>query len=610
MEIKKLAINLLKIPSSIYEIERILLYIFCLKTNCNYKESEFMSEYFTNIEVEIVEIVENLLIKYKFMYNIYTLIELLELLIPLDEGKENGMVYTPTQIKNYILKSTITFEDVPTICDPACGCGSFLLSAAEYLNKEYDLSYNEIFSKYIFGVDIIDHNINKCKLLFHLLALTCGEQIKDEFNLATGNSLALDWSKTFPNMPSKGFNCVIGNPPYVRSKNLSIVVKESLQLWETSTFGNVDLYIPFYELGLNLLNSNGKLGYISPNTFLQSVNGKKLRAFFKEYKYELHILDFRETQVFKNVTSYTCITLINKSEPSELINYALLNGESSLEDFVFTTYNFNLFKDDSPWRMVKKEIDENIKKIECIGIKLDDYKIRNGLATLKNSVFFFMPKSEDRHYYYREYNSVEYKIEKEICIDVAKPNIIKSEKELQEKMEKAIFPYEVDSSKFIVFEESMFKSQFPYAYSFLCEMRNDLDGRDKGNGKYPAWYAYGRTQGMNNTGKKLLLPYITGEPKAVLSLDPQVLFYCGYAVFSEDEIELCLLKKFLESNVFWYYISNTSKPYAKGYMSLAKNYIKNFGIPILSEEEKIVLLSLSDKNEINNFINDLYKLDL
>ncbi len=279
MEIKKLATKLLKETCSVDEIEKALLYIFCLKTNCNFSKSQFISNYFTEIDYILVDKIEFLLKDHVFLYDIYNLIELFELLIPSCEGKENGMVYTPTTIKNFILKSTITSDSVPIICDPSCGCGSFLISAAEYIHKKYHLCYGDIFTNHIFGIDIIAHNIFKCKILFHLMALINGEQIKTSFNLAAGNSLEINWSKTFPNMPTEGFDYVVGNPPYVRSKNLSDAVKDSLCSWETTKSGTVDLYIPFYELGIKILSSNGKLGYISPNTFLQSVNGRNLRDF-------------------------------------------------------------------------------------------------------------------------------------------------------------------------------------------------------------------------------------------------------------------------------------------------------------------------------------------
>ena len=95
---------------------------------------------------------------------------------------------------------------------------------------------------------------------------------------------------------------------------------------------------------------------------------------------------------------------------------------------------------------------------------------------------------------------------------------------------------------------------------------------------------------------------------AVISEDADLLFYCGYAAFSEDLTTLKILKLFVESDVFWFYIKMTSKPYSKGYMALAKNYIKNFGLPELSEKQKSELLKM-DKNEREEYIAKLYDLD-
>jgi hypothetical protein len=64
------------------------------------------------------------------------------------------------------------------------------------------------------------------------------------------------------------------------------------------------------------------------------------------------------------------------------------------------------------------------------------------------------------------------------------------------------------------------------------------------------------------------------------------------------------------SKIFWYYIENTSKPYAGNYFSVAKNYIKKFGICDLSEIEKEVLSSLIEQNEIDAFLEEKYSIQL
>jgi len=58
----------------------------------------------------------------------------------------------------------------------------------------------------------------------------------------------------------------------------------------------------------------------------------------------------------------------------------------------------------------------------------------------------------------------------------------------------------------------------------------------------------------------------------------------------------------------WYYIKNTSKRYAGGYMSFAKNFIKNYTIPHLSVKEKQYIKN-SSSEELDKFLIKKYKLE-
>jgi len=87
-----------------------------------------------------------------------------------------------------------------------------------------------------------------------------------------------------------------------------------------------------------------------------------------------------------------------------------------------------------------------------------------------------------------------------------------------------------------------------------------------------------------------------------------MMIYCGYAIYSESETELLFLKRVLESSVFDYYMRHTSKPYSTGYYSYAKNYVKSFGIYPFSEEQKQHLLSLTSKEEVDNYLREIYRV--
>lgn len=149
---------------------------------------------------------------------------------------------------------------------------------------------------------------------------------------------------------------------------------------------------------------------------------------------------------------------------------------------------------------------------------------------------------------------------------------------------------------------------YPNAYKYLLDCRYVLDKRDKGEGEYEAWYAFGRTQAIADSGKKLLFPYMSDLPHFVYTSQKDMMIYCGYAIYNESETELLFLKKVLESSVFDYYMKNTSKPYSTGYYSYAKNYVKSFGIYPFTAEQKQHLLSLKSKEEIDEYIREIYQV--
>lgn len=588
------------------DIERMIVYAFLKKENIEYNNSSVLEEYLSELDGTLRNKAIEFFGKADVILSLDLIVELFEQIVPEEKKKVYGIVYTPREIKECIISRVCQTNNAPTVIDPSCGCGAFLVTAAQYIHQQFNMSYCDVISQNIFGIDIDDGAIIKAKLLLELLACANGEYGEKSFNFLCANALNPKTVSKVRKWQPKGFDCVVGNPPYVRFRNMSDESKNLLKHWASADTGNVDLYMPFFEVGMSLLKKGAVLSYITPNSYIQAVNGRKLRKFLSLQNHPITILDFRDAQLFKNVTSYTCITTIDSSAKDTMIKYVRLNEEQTLYNHSFSEYQTSEFENGAPWRMRGNDIDSIIQKLESAESPLSKWKIRNGLATLKNDIYFFTPCKEDEEYYYRVFDGVEYKIERNICIKVAKPNIIKTEQELIDKTEIAIFPYEFKNNVFTIIGEDEMMAKYPCTYRFFVEHKKVLQQRDKGKAKYPAWYAYGRTQGMNNFGKKLLIPYIAGEPIAVLCLEEKMLFYCGYALISDDEQELRILKCFLESDAFWYYIYHTSKPYSKGYMAFAKNYIINFSIPSISKAETEYLLSNPQKKDLNKWIWSKY----
>ncbi len=177
------------------------------------------------------------------------LTRLFEITIPPSDIITNGAVYTPHYIKDYIVENT--FKSLPKcdynqimVGDIACGTGAFLYTVAQQIKEKTDKSFFDIFKDNIFGLDISEYTIERAKILLTLLALSNGEDREYfKFNLSIGNSLSFDWYKEYSDF--NGFDIVVGNPPYVRSKHLSDETKSLMSNWKVTKSGNADLYIPF-----------------------------------------------------------------------------------------------------------------------------------------------------------------------------------------------------------------------------------------------------------------------------------------------------------------------------------------------------------------------------
>ena len=540
-------------------------------------------------------------------------ITIFELAIPEAERTANGAVYTPSYIRNYIvgqvLHSSARPLDVCLCADISCGCGAFLYTLAESIHERTQLPFVKIYH-HLFGVDISEMSITRAKILLSLVALIHGEFINDEdFNLSCGNSLAFDFMHLPSVYENGGFDIVVGNPPYVRSKHIDAATKQVLPRWQTSLIGNADLYIPFFEIGMSVLREDGIMGYITVNTFFKSVNARALRRYFHENQVSLSIIDFGEQLVFKKKLAYTCLTFLSKTHRDSLLyTKAELADVQAQKNFVYSRINYSMLDDHRGWNLNHIEVLNNIRLIENAGEALGDlYVIKNGIATLANDVFIFRPMRADDSFYYLIRNGREYPIEKGICRDIIKPNILKNEAEIAEKEEKIITPYDENSN---VIAEDFFINHFPQAYAYLQSCRNVLDARDKGEGDYGAWYAFGRTQAIADSGKKLLFPYMSDLPHFVYMPQKDMMIYCGYAIYSESETELLFLKRVLESSVFDYYMRHTSKPYSTGYYSYAKNYVKSFGIYPFSDEQKQHLLSLTSKEEVDEYLREIYRVTI
>src|SRR5262249_21535017 len=94
-----------------------------------------------------------------------------------------------------------------------------------------------------------------------------------------------------------GFDVVISNPPYVRQEWIA-PYKPYLEQHYRAFDGVADLYVYFYELGLNLLKPGGRLGFIVTNKWMKAAYGEPLRKLFGEAAWVESIVAFGHAKQF------------------------------------------------------------------------------------------------------------------------------------------------------------------------------------------------------------------------------------------------------------------------------------------------------------------------
>lgn len=534
------------------------------------------------------------------------MIKLFEFVISPSDRIVTGAIYTPSKIRKRILENSLSKQQNLSsirVADIACGCGGFLMDVAKYIHEKTGKSYFIVYQENIFGIDIQSYSIERCKILLNLLALSEGECSEFEFNLLNADSL--DFHSEGWNVSFTDFDVIVGNPPYVCGRNMEDGTKEKTKMYEVCNAGSTDLYIPFFQIAIEMIKENGMLGYITMNTFLKSLNARELRKYFMEGSYNISIVDFRGHQVFSGKSTYTCLFFLKK-EKSEMLHYYCDENAELSKRSGYTDIPYSILDAEKGWNLNEHKV---ASKLESVGIPLAKFcQSRHGIATLSNKTYIFTPIDENDKFYYLEKETHIYQIEKEICKDIVNSNKLNSDISLDKIKHKVIFPYQLCDGKAFLIDENVMKHKFPMTYKYLESQRDELARRDKGKGKdYPVWYAYGRTQSLVMPSIKLFFPKIANKPlRCALVNAPNLLLYNGMAFVGEDERKMRILQKIFESNIFWNYIVANSKPYSSGYYSLNGSNIKNFGIPIFTEKEVEELLSIQNKDDINNWLVRYY----
>ena len=208
---------------------------------------------------------------------------------------------------------------------------------------------------------------------------------------------AFEWRIEFPEVLDEnghfvGFDCVIGNPPYIQLQKMGADA-DALQKINYETYERTgDIYCLFYEMGMKLLKPGALLSFITSNKWMRAGYGEPLRKYFSEKQDVIGLIDFAGYKVFDSATVDVNILTAVTRTPSERTIACSINKDefdiTKLSDYVQTHSQSITFGADA-WSILS-DIELSIKnKIEAVGTPLKDWNVDifRGVLTGYNDAF-------------------------------------------------------------------------------------------------------------------------------------------------------------------------------------------------------------------------------
>lgn len=396
--------------------------------------------------------------------------------------KAGGVYYTPPYVIQHILKNTVgtvitggtanlvagrtpkTWKKSKanrplSILDPACGSGSFLIGAYQFMldwfleyyisddpkahgdkvvfrdDGQWYLTTSErkrILLDHIYGVDIDERAVEVTKLSLLLKVLEGESQVtldkqmkllKERAlpdlgqNIKCGNSLigtegtfefadviatnSFDWSTEFPEVTADGgFDVVIGNPPYIDSEWMTRYLKDTRSYCSDhyqSASGNWDIFCVFIERAIDLCKDSGISSMIVPNKLGAADYAAAAREIVSRQNTLMSISDFSDVPVFP-VAVYPIVYTVSKQpldEENSNFTYRKMGDQGALEFEKKLPYEKYLHNPLEPWQLFGSLSNKDLLEKLQLLPRLGSFLSVLGAATV-DEAYKFSEVMEDR----------------------------------------------------------------------------------------------------------------------------------------------------------------------------------------------------------------------
>jgi hypothetical protein len=486
------------------------------------------------------------------------------------------------------------------VVDPACGSGAFLVAAFDHLAGEYarvarrlaDLEspidfdpFDEIVTKNLYGVDLNAESVEITRLALWLKTARNERRLQNlEATIKVGDSLIddpayterpFDWRAAFPEVFAKGgFDIVIGNPPYVRMELIK-PVKPYLEKKYVVAADRADLYAYFFEKGVDILKSGGRLGYISSSTFFRTGSGENLRSFLGDGAAIEAIVDFGDLQIFEGVTTYPAVITLRKAKADGDLSFLKLDAAPNDLDAAFAARSRTMprgrlgsaswqLEDDALARLRDKIVKGKKTLGEVYGAPL------RGIVTGLNEAFVIDTETRDR-LVKRDPKSAE------LLVPFLKGENIKRWRVEPE----GLFLINTPKGKVDI-------EKYPAIRDWLAPFRKDLEAR----ATKQEWWELQQAQLAYQpkfAGKKIIYPHFQNERMFSIETSGAFSNDKSYFIPSDDYALLSLLN----SSVVWFLLISLTPSVRNQWHEMRVQYLETLPIPPIEAQSRKALERIS-----------------
>jgi hypothetical protein len=530
-------------------------------------------------------------------------------------AEERGAVYTRREVVDFILDLVGYRADADLLSsrllEPAFGNGEFLIAAIERLmavritrtpRAEGILDLQAC----IRGVELHNETYKRTRdrvietLVSNFIVRADAAKLVDSW-LSNGDFLLADFTE--------GYDYVVGNPPYVRQELIPEALLNEYRRRYTTVYDRADLYVPFIERSLRLLNPGGGLGFICADRWMKNKYGGPLRKLVADDYHLRAYVDMTETPAFHSqVIAYPAITVITREMPGStrvahrpviqreslaalaqsLMSARLIGDRHGVEELAAVTSGTE------PWLLESSESMRLVRRLEHEHPELEGAacKVGIGVATGADRVYIGQFEELD--------------VEPSRKLPLVMTRDIRSGAVVWRGLG-VVNPFDVDGGLVEL-------TEYPKLQEYLEAYRVEISARHCAQ-KIPAnWYrTIDRINPALGTRPKLLIPDIKGGAQVVYEGGKLYPHHNLYYIVS-DEWDLHALQAVLMSGIARLFVSTYSTKMRGGYLRFQAQYLRRIRVPKWENVPQSLRAELSkaadlrDVSACNEAVYSLFKL--